>query len=41
MNNKKVISNKVLLYSIENYIQSLVIEHDKDNTRKGMYRLAS
>ena len=31
------ISNEVLLYSIGNYIQSLGIDHDGDDTRKGMF----
>ena len=31
------ISNEVLLYSKGNDIQSLVMEHDADNMRKGMH----
>ena len=30
------INNKVLLYSTENYIQSLEIDMKEDNIRKGM-----
>ena len=33
----ELISNEVLLYSTENYIQSLGIDYDGDNIRKGIY----
>ena len=35
------ISNEVLLYSTENYIQSLGIEHDGNNMRKRVCMIAS
>ena len=31
------ISNEILLFSTRNYIQSLVMEHVKDNVKKRMY----